>query len=136
MTKMVSRNVTQNQLINPATHKILFMLFKRSTISTTSNSQISIQNHHRCPKRVLVKKSIQMVNHASKTISIVFPLWEISFVRSHQYFQYFLSFWTQNDPFLRYECFPIVQRGNVIFSLFFLIEQYLFISRLCSLCGR
>ena len=136
MTTIVSSYVTQSQFINQPTLKTSFIDFTCLQQSTNLNFQITTKYHPHCPKRILVKDSIKMVNHACNTISIPFPLWEISFVRSCRYFCIFMSFWTQNDPFLRCEYLAIVQRGNSIFWQFFFIKQYLFINRLCSLCGR
>ena len=136
MTKMISRYVTHNQFTNTLTPQFPLANLKCLKKPPATNLQSSIQNHPRCPKRELFKKSIEMVNHLFYTNSTAFPLWEISFVRSLQYFDVFMSFLTQNSLFLRCEYIAIVQRGILIFLNFFVMKINFITNRLCSLCGR
>ena len=136
MTKMISSYVTHNQFRNTPTPQFPFPNSKFVKNPTATNFSSIIQNHHRCPKRELFKKCIEMVNHAFYTNSTAFPLWEISFVRSLQYFYVFRSFLTQNSLFLRCEYIAIVQRGILIFLHFFVMKINFITNRLCSLCGR
>ena len=83
-----------------------------------------------CPEKELLKKTFQVVNHVFETISTPFPLWEISFVSSYCYFHLFLSFWTQNDPFLRCDFVAIV-RGAIQFFANVLLQNNIYVSIGC-----
>ena len=136
MTEKSSRSHLQNQFYNTSHAKVCVSGMKCVSKSTNSYFQSGCQNHPHCPERQLLKKSFQMMNHGIKTISTAFPLWEISFVMSHDFLYVFMSFWTQNDPFLRYEFLAIVQRGNSIFYQCFATKQHLLTNSSCCLCVR
>ena len=136
MTKMISSYGVHNKFRNTPTPQFPSNNSKCLIKSTATNFLSAIQNHPRCPKRELLKKSIEMVNHVFYANSTAFPLWEISFVRSLQYFYVFRSFLTQNSLFLRCEYIAIVQRGILIFLHFFVMKINFITNRLCSLCGR
>ena len=136
MTQMISSYVTHNQCSNTPTPQFPFSNSKFVKTRITTNFQSTTQNHPSCPKRELVKKSIEIVNHVFYTNSTAFPLWEISSVRSLQYFYVFMSFLVKNSLFLRYEYIAIVQRGILIFLNFFAMKINFITNRLCSLCGR
>ena len=136
MKEILSSCIVQNGIINTTSHKRACIGLKSVTQSTITNFHSTTQNHPRCPKRELPRKSIQTVNQVFYSISTAFPHREMSFVRSLHYFHVFTSFWTQNRLFLRCEYIAIVQRGILIFSYFFVIKINIIINRWRSLTGR